>query len=235
MFAIVKKKYSHSAFSPHKSCSCWGLRTLLFPEYTKLLCKPAGKLYPGCLQQALFGLLPGNSTISVPKSKGKLMTNDREETWTQIYQITKEGFLFFLFFFSFLSPKFKSRKKYSLISLPHFLFQRSVEGARTSSAPAGSASRRSCDVMATTIVVTGATRPSAVCDRLRGFVRVGRDSSLWGTRGTGSALKTPQSQTLTPRWVASSLPLFASLKSANRFVPPEPPSWVCTWLTGPLS
>lgn len=163
------------------------------------------------------------------------MTNDREETWTQIYQITKEGFLFFLFFFSFLSPKFKSRKEYSLISLPHFLFQRSVEGARTSSAPAGSASRRNCDVMATTIVVTGATRPSAVCDRLRGFVRVGRDSSLWGARGTGSALKTPHSQMLTPRWVASSLPLFANLKSANRFVPPEPPSWVCTWLTGPLS
>lgn len=147
----------------------------------------------------------------------------------------KVFFFFYFFFFYFSLLSLKAERNYSLISLPHFLFQRSVEGARTSSAPAGSASRRSCDVMATTIVVTGATRPSAVCDRLRGFVRVGRDSSLWGARGTGSALKTPHSQTLTPRWVASSLPLFANLKSANRFVPPEPPSWVCTWLTGPLS
>lgn len=140
-------------------------------------------------------------------------------------------------FFLFLSPKFKSRKEYSLISLPHFLFQRSVEGARTSSAPTGSASRRSCDVTATTTVMTGATRPSAVCDRLRGFVRVGRESSLRGGEGRGgSAFKTPHSQTLTPRWVASSLPLFANLKSSNRFAPaPQPPSWVCTRLTGPLS
>lgn len=98
----------------------------------------------------------------------------------------KVFFFFLFFFFLFLSPKFKSRKEYSLISLPHFLFQRSVEGARTSSAPTGSASRRSCDVTATTTVMTGATRPSAVCDRLRGFVRVGRDSSLRGARGGGA-------------------------------------------------